>query len=254
MIRCCSLASGSKGNAFFLESENSKLLIDAGLSLKQLKERLQCIDRTLDQIDAILISHEHTDHIASLPMIEKERHIPILANAETAKAIYHQYHEDFDFRVFTTGESFEFQDLKIEAFAVQHDTLDPVGFVIEAEEKKIGFCTDLGMATSYIKKKLQFCHFLFIESNHSVSMVHASNRSDTYKNRVLGRQGHLANEEAAQLVMDVYHPQLKHIMLAHLSSECNSPEKALHVMQEKLQEKVKVSIALQDTISEVISL
>lgn len=255
MIGFCPLASGSKGNAIFLGSKRTRILIDAGLSGTAIEKRLSEIDVDLKTIAAILITHEHTDHIQGLGILGEKFKIPVFANAETAKGICSALKIRPRFKIFTTGESFEFEDLEIHPFSIPHDTLDPVGFTIRIESKKMGFCTDLGYVTSLVKKQLEICDYLYLEANHQPSMVHACSRPAIYKQRVLGKQGHLSNENCASLLSSVFHPGLKHVHLAHLSSECNHPDLALKIVQEFLaskQQSVEISIAYQEKNSKAI--
>lgn len=251
----CPLASGSKGNCIYLGTQNTKILIDAGISAKAAKEKLAQINVDLADIDAILISHEHTDHIQGLKVLAYKMGIPVLANNETAKGIVETFHDCPKFKIFSTGETFEFGDLEIHPFTIQHDTLDPVAFTIRSGSLKLGFCTDLGFVTSLVQNQLRDCDYLYVESNHQPSMVHASSRPMIYKQRVLSRSGHLSNEACGQLLGHVAHPKLKHVHLAHLSSECNTPDTALSVVNGILKEKgiqLDICIAAQDMISKAI--
>lgn len=254
MIGFCPLASGSKGNCIYLGTKHSKILIDAGLSAKSIKNRLSEICVDIADIDAILISHEHGDHIQGLKVLAFQLGIPVFTNSETAKGIHAYFNASPKFKLFSTGESFEFQDLEIHPFSIQHDTLDPVAFTIQTENIKIGVCTDLGFVTSLVEHHLKECDYLYVESNHEPSMVHASSRPMIYKQRVLGRNGHLSNEACGKLLQQIIHPKLKHVYLAHLSSECNSPEKALHVVKNHLPENqsFEITIAHQENISKLI--
>ncbi len=257
MIGYCPLASGSKGNCVYVESGETKILIDDGLSYRQLVLRLDEIGVKVDQIDAVLITHDHTDHIRGLQTLTGRHDIPIFANSDTAKGIIDSVNTSPKFKIFSTGEAFEFADLEILPFSVQHDTLDPVAFTIKVEGHKCGFCTDLGFVTSQVIEHLKGCEYLYLEANHEPSMVHASARHHFYKQRVLSRQGHLSNEECADLIEQVYHADLKAIHLAHLSSECNSVERALKTIQDKLQSlnaDTEVFIAHQDKVSAPINL
>lgn len=251
----CPLASGSKGNSIFVGSKRTKILIDGGISAKATKERLAEIGVDISEIDAIIITHDHSDHIMGLKVLSSRYGIPILANHETAKGIVNQFHDCPKFKIFSTGENFEFGDMEIHPFSIQHDTLDPVGFTIETEGKKLGFCADLGFATTLVQNKLKNCDYLYLEANHQPSMVHASARPMVYKQRVLSRTGHLSNEACGQLLCEVAHPGLKHVHLAHLSSECNTPETALNVVAEQLLMRgiqLNISVALQHAISQAI--
>jgi phosphoribosyl 1,2-cyclic phosphodiesterase len=230
----CPLASGSKGNCIYFATPDKKILIDAGISTKATKERLAEIGVSLQEIDAILISHEHSDHILGLRKLALDFGIPVLANTETAKGIYETFQECPRFKIFTTGEPFEFGDFEIHPFSIPHDTLDPVGFTIKWNGLKFGICTDLGVVTSLVREQLKNCDYLLIESNHEPNMVYASSRPMIYKQRVLSRTGHLSNEACGKLLCEIAHPGLKDVWLAHLSSECNTPERALERVQQSI--------------------
>jgi len=255
MFGFCPLASGSKGNSVYLGTQKTKILIDAGISGKQIEERLWQIGVKLSEIEAVLVSHEHIDHIAGLKVLCK-KNILVLANSATAKGIYNNLGILPKCKIFTTEESFTFGDLNIKPFSILHDTLDPVGFIIQVAGIKLGFCTDLGFVTSHVIENLKECDYLYIEANHQPSMVQASNRSLVNKQRVLGRQGHLSNEETAELLKSVMHDKLKHVYIAHLSSECNSPKLAEEMIKEIIlanNSQAEVSIAYQEKISKLIS-
>lgn len=247
----CPLASGSRGNSIFFGSSQTKILIDAGISAKALKGKLEEIGVALEDIDAILVTHEHGDHIQGLKVLALRLGIPILANHETAKGIVEVLHDCPKFKIFSTGETFQFGDLEIHPFTVQHDTLDPVAFTIKVDGLKLGFCTDLGYVTTLVQYQLRDCDYLYLEANHEISMVHASHRPMVYKQRVLGRTGHLSNEACGQLLSAIAHPGLKHVHLAHLSSECNNPQTALAVIGEILEKqgiRLDMCIAPQERI------
>jgi phosphoribosyl 1,2-cyclic phosphodiesterase len=255
MVRFCPLSSGSKGNSIFFQTQKTKILIDAGLSAKQLILRLQQINVDISEIDAILISHEHIDHIQSLKVLSLKYGIPVFANTETAKGIISALNGVPNFKIFTTGERFTFKDLSILPFSINHDTLDPVAFTIENEGVKFGVCTDLGFVTSLVRTKLEKCDYLYLEANHKPSLVLASSRPDIYKQRVLSRNGHLSNEACGELLTQIAHENLKHVHLAHLSSECNTPEIALVTVKEALARcgmQLKLSVAYQESVSEEI--
>lgn len=255
MFGFCPLASGSKGNCIFLGSKKTKILIDAGISARLIKEKLAQINVDLSEIDAILVTHEHGDHIQGLKVLAYKLGIPVLANTETAKGIVEYFHDCPKFKIFSTGETFEFGDLEIHPFSVQHDTLDPVAFTIRVDGLKIGVCADLGFATTLVRNQLKHCDYLYLEANHQVSMVHSSSRPMIYKQRVLSRIGHLSNDACGELLAEVAHPGLKHVHLAHLSSECNTHETALTVVGKILKDKgidLEMCVAPQDMISKAI--
>jgi len=248
----CPLASGSKGNCLYLGTDKTKLLIDVGISYRALKARLEEIQVGVEEIDAILVTHEHSDHVRGIEKVSTLHDIPVFTNGETAKALLSTFKQKVRFKIFSSGESFEFGEILIHPFSVQHDTLDPVAFTLQVGELKIGICTDLGFVTSTVKKQLESCDYLYIEANHEPSMVYACSRPNIYKQRVLGRQGHLSNDMSAELIKSLVHDKLKHVFLAHLSKECNHPDLALKKVRAHLGEKVKLSIAYQEKISEVV--
>jgi phosphoribosyl 1,2-cyclic phosphodiesterase len=255
MFGFCPLASGSKGNSIYVGGVDARILIDAGISASVIFERLEEISVDPKTIQAVLITHEHSDHIKGLETLISKLNIPVLANAETAKGICSSLQKRPRFKIFTTGESFQFGDLLIHPFSVPHDTLDPVGFTIQLGALKLGICADIGHATSMVKKCLENCDYLYLEANHSPSMVHASRRPPVLKQRILGKQGHLSNEDCGALLAHIYHAKLKHVHLAHLSGECNAPEVALKVVSEILaaqNRSVELSIAHQDKLSKPI--
>lgn len=251
----CPLASGSKGNCIYVGSGQTKILIDAGISAKAIKSKLEEINVDIGDIDAILITHEHGDHIQGLKLLAYKMGIPVLANSETAKGIVECFHDCPKFKIFSTGETFEFGDMQIHPFSIQHDTLDPVAFTIHVNDLKLGFCADIGFVTTLVQNQLRECDYLYVEANHQPSMVHASPRPMVYKQRVLSRLGHLSNEDCGKLLSEVAHPNLKHVHLAHLSSECNTPETALSVIRNILAEKgitLEMCVAPQHMVSKAI--
>ncbi len=255
MIGFCPLGSGSTGNSVYLGTENAKILIDCGISFKNIKERLADIQVGIDQIDAVLITHEHADHIKGLEMIVKKLGIPVFCNGDTAKALCQMIPERPKFKIFCTGEPFTYADIKIHPFSIQHDTVDPVAFTFEFSGMKIGVCTDLGFATKLVAMHLKECDYLYLEANHAEEMVHASSRPLLYKQRVLSRQGHLSNVAAGELLVEVYHDRLKHVYLAHLSSECNTEKEALTTVQGILAKSnlsVPLSVAKPHEVSQPI--
>ena len=253
MIGFCPLASGSRGNCIFFGTKETRILIDAGISLAALLRKLSEIDVPIETIQAILITHEHSDHIKGLEPLVEKFDIPVFANAETAKGIVSALNIRPRLKIFTTGESFSFGDLTVLPFSIPHDTLDPVAFAIHAMGRKVGVCTDLGHVTSLVRKMLEKCDYLYIEANHQVSMVHACPRPQATKQRILSRQGHLSNDECADLLASIVHCGLKHVHLAHLSSECNSPELALKIAGQAIAgQNVALSIAYQDKVSEPV--
>lgn len=250
----CPLASGSRGNSIYLQAGNTKVLIDAGLGFVETKKRLASIDVNIEDIEAIFITHDHLDHISGLKTILSKLDLFVIANVETARGINNSLHISPKYKIFTTDESFKYsKDLSVHPFSIQHDTLDPVGFLIETAIKKIAVCTDLGMATSLVKAHLKKSDILYIEANHIESMLQSSARPAYLKKRIMGRQGHLSNNASFDLIQEVLHSDLKNIYLAHLSPECNSKESLKKQIEQFIiknsSHKLNIEITHQEKIS-----
>lgn len=234
MVLFCPLASGSKGNCTFVGTGNTKLLIDAGISARSTQQRLAHLGVDLADIDAIVLTHDHIDHIAGLRVLARKLSVPIVCNFETARGLTHCFGKIARCKIFRTGEPFEIGDFRLLPFSIQHDTGDPVGFVLETLEGqifvKIGICTDLGFVTSLVADHLKECCCLHIEANHDPELVNLSLRPALYKQRVLGRMGHLSNRACAELLQRVAHAKLQRVYLAHLSEECNRQDLALNTV------------------------
>ena len=229
------LASGSSGNCAYLETDDTRLLIDAGLSARQIRQRLLGIGRTPENLSGILITHEHTDHTQGLGVLAGKLRIPIYCNRLTKEAIEVQFKTQLAFRLFSTGATFDLGDVTVDTFSVPHDAYDPVGFLFRTHAGNIGFLTDLGHATKLVIERVRPSHALVLEANHDVKMLQDDTRRPwATKQRILSRHGHLSNEAAAQVAEQVVSSDLKHLYLGHLSSDCNHPELARRVVAETL--------------------
>ena len=221
------LGSGSSGNCAYLETAQTRLLIDAGLSGRQIRQRLLAIGRAPEGLDGILVTHEHSDHIQGLAMIAAKLVIPIYCNRLTRDAIAAQTGGRFDFRLFSTGSSFEVGDVQVETFSVPHDAYDPVGFLVHTDSGNIGFLTDLGYATKLVIERVRAANVLLLETNHDVKLLQDDTRRPwSVKQRILSRHGHLSNDAAAGLAEQIVSADLHRLYLAHLSNDCNRPELA----------------------------
>lgn len=240
------LASGSKGNCSLLRTQEALILIDAGISYKEIESRLKSFGVNVLDIDAVFITHDHSDHMKGCEMLGKNG-ITTICNSDTARAIAKSTKFRPPFKLFVTGSVFEYKDMRVESFTVQHDTLDPVGFSFSFGSETITFCTDLGIITPYVKEMLLKSTHLILESNHCEDMVHASSRSYVYKQRVLSRQGHLSNKSVFEFLKEIK-PHTKQVILAHLSDECNEESVALASAKKALLGKdVIIMCAKQDT-------
>jgi len=257
------LGSGSAGNCTLIETEATAVLIDAGLSSRQIAHRLAQIGRDLDQIDGILLTHEHSDHTRALGVLCKERSIPIYANRLTAEALVadpeNQALKKISWRLFSTGSPFTVGDLTVESFSVPHDAYDPVGFTVRYGGVAVGLITDLGHATRLVVERLRTMDALVIESNHDMKLLQEdAARPWALKQRIMSRHGHLSNDAAATLAGEVASSRLRHLFLAHLSRDCNRPEIARETALKKLNEAgaahVAVAVASQDAPTATLDL
>ena len=229
------LGSGSSGNCAYLETPETRLLIDAGFSARQTRKRLATIGRAPEGLSGILVTHEHTDHINGLAVLCAELNVPVYCNRDTKSAIEFQLQHRFDCRIFATGASFEVGDVVVDTFSIPHDASDPVGFLLRTPAGKIGFLTDLGHATKLALERVRAANVLVLEANHDLKMLQESSRPWSLKQRIAGRHGHLSNEDAAATAEEIMSAELRHLYLGHLSRECNRPELAHRVMGERLQ-------------------
>ncbi|MDA0322159.1 MAG: MBL fold metallo-hydrolase [Verrucomicrobia bacterium] len=234
-MKICVLASSSSANCTYIESGRTRILIDAGLSAKETTVRLASIGVEPGSIQAICVSHEHSDHIAGLRVLHQRHGIPLYANSGTSDAVSSLPRNDcLGWKVFSTGAPFLVGDLRIEPFSVPHDAYEPVGFVISDLTDRVGIVTDMGTATELIRQRLRGCHGLVIETNYDDDLLRDSKRPWPLKQRIMGRQGHLSNQHAAEMIAEILSPQLRRVYLAHLSNDCNRPELAMKAMRDGL--------------------
>lgn len=235
------LASSSKGNCTYVESGETRILVDAGLRCKTLRERLAAIGRSPDDVQAVLVTHGHSDHVSGLPVLESRTGVPVYATDGTAATVERDGRREkpdlaWNFAVFAAGEPFAAGDFSVEPFPIPHDAADPVGFVLrDPSGASLGFATDLGEAPLVVRHRLAGCRALVLEFNHDRGMLLASDRAWSLKQRILGRSGHLSNEQAAELLAQVATPSLRCVVPAHLSDECNTPALALAAARDALR-------------------
>lgn len=235
-LEVCVLASGSSGNSIYVASDKTRILIDAGLSARQVAVRLDQIGVVPESISGICVSHEHGDHVAGIRVLQKRHGIPVYANAGTLSGIMRQpKSHEITAKIFQTGSPFEIGDITIEPFSVPHDAYEPVGFRLQAAGTAVGVVTDLGMATALIREKLRGCHAIIVESNHDEDLLQEAPRPWPLKQRIRSRQGHLSNIGAAQLISECATDALEHVFLSHLSSDCNTPDTALRTVASQLR-------------------
>lgn len=242
-MKFCSLYSGSSGNSLFVQGNETKILVDSGVSAKKITEALDSIDVDIKDINAILVTHEHIDHIRSLGTISKKYNIPIYASLGTWNGIENEksvikIEEKNYFRV---GEKFEIGELKIIPFQTSHDAMDSCGFSIEHENRKISIATDLGEVTNEVINNLKQSKFVLLESNYEPEVLKFCSYPYSLKSRISSSRGHLSNKDAANTVSELVEHGLENVMLGHLSKESNFPELAYKsVVNELMQNSIKI--------------
>ncbi len=253
------LGSGSNGNASYVETGETRLLVDVGFSGRQIRQRLATLGRVPENLSAILITHEHSDHICGLAAIAEKARVPVYCNRATMDEIIRITGAKLDFRLFVAGGGFDVGDISVETFSIPHDAQDPVGFVLHTNNVKIGFATDLGHVTKLVLERLRPTNALVLESNHDVKLLQdCVHRPWSLKQRILSRHGHLSNEAAADCVTEIMSAELRHLYLGHLSRDCNKPELAQRVMSQRLQtmgaSHVQLNITSQSVVSPTLTL
>ena len=265
MLELCSIASGSSGNCICVGSDNHHVLIDAGISGKRIENGLNEVDLKSQDMDGILVTHEHLDHIAGLGVMARRYGLPMYATAGTIEAIKNTpsvgkidpelFHE------IVPQEDFVIGDLTITPIHISHDAADPVAYRIKKENRTFAVVTDLGNYDDEIVQQLQGLDTLLLEANHDIHMLEVGGYPYYLKQRILGDRGHLSNELSGQLLCDILHDNLKHIMLGHLSRENNYAKLAYETVKlevtlaenEYKGEDLDMFVASRDSVSEIVT-
>ena len=241
------LGSGSAGNSALVATDHCKILIDGGLSARQIVLRLEQCGVMPEQVDGVLLTHEHGDHVCGLEVLCRKFAVPIYANAQTAEAVRcdNALDQHRNWRIFRTGAEFKICDITVQAFPVPHDAVDPVGFAFYAGSSSLGFITDLGYATKMIVERLRQVHTLVIETNHDEKLLqNDSDRPWPVKQRIMSRHGHLSNSAAASVIEELLPGKIDRVVLGHLSRDCNTPELALQAVRNAINKTGKIDIEL----------
>jgi len=279
----CPLASGSKGNSVFVSTPETAVLIDAGLSGVEIQRRLTMVGKRPEQLRAIIITHEHSDHVQGAGILSRRFNIPVYITSKTYQACKNLGKVEL-LNFFECGNAFDIDDLQVVPFSISHDACDPSGMTLACKEKKIGIATDLGIATGLVKQHLKNCDLIYIESNHDPEMLINGPYPWHLKQRIKSRTGHLSNMDTRDLVAEILgldlganlksglisdqnsdpetnldpgglQPVLKHVILAHLSEENNCPKKAAAEVTKGLNGcKVGLYVAGPDHPGEMITL
>jgi phosphoribosyl 1,2-cyclic phosphodiesterase len=235
------LASGSRGNSAVVQTSKTKILVDAGISCRETVKRLRALEEDPRSLSAILITHEHSDHVYGLLTLAKKLRVPVFMTGATHQTWARAMRDQDGTRptlekleVFEAGRGFQVGDIAVTPFTIPHDAADPVGFTFRAEGVKIGFATDLGYVPASVRDHLRRCEVLVMESNHDVEMLRVGPYPWSVKQRVMSRVGHLSNEALAQFFRNDYDGEAAYVVLAHLSEHNNHPEIARGVAENAL--------------------
>lgn len=239
-MKLMSIASGSSGNCTYVGTDTSSVLVDAGISKKKISESLKDVDMDFEDIDGIIITHEHIDHTRGLGVISRSYGIPMYATRETCEEIAGMSQlGDFDKSLLipiNPDESFNIGDIRIEAHSIWHDAADPVCYSLYNGGKKISIATDMGDYDEYIVSCLKDSDGLLVEANHDVRMLQVGPYPYSLKQRILGKRGHLSNETSGRLLLDILNEHLKAVFLGHLSKDNNYPELAYETVKYELSD------------------
>ena len=255
MIRMAVLGSGSGGNATLVSYGELHILVDAGLSAKQIALRMKLLGVDVEQLSAILLTHEHSDHARGIDVLLRKNEIPVYVNAMTREALSFKLKSDIKWKVFQSGQDFAIHELKIHAFKIPHDAAEPVGFTVSADQAKLGFLSDVGHITKPVVEKLRHCDGIYVEANYDDNLLEQDiKRPWSIKQRIQSQHGHLSNVQTAELLSEVVCKKLQVVVLSHLSSDCNCPKIASKVVSDALAQKgfaeVKVKCAEQHVPTE----
>jgi phosphoribosyl 1,2-cyclic phosphodiesterase len=257
IVKFCVLASGSSGNAALVATEKTRILVDAGLSMREIAKRLSAIGEDLSRIDAILVTHEHTDHASGVPVLARSRNVRavIYMTRLTAPSIDWGETRRVRLETFQAGASFPVGDIEVQSFSLPHDARDPVGFRFEAQGVRIGIATDLGYIPESVKYHLRRAEVLLLEANHDLDMLKVGPYPWSVKQRVMSRVGHLSNMVMRDYLLDGLDSSTAHLVLGHISEQNNHPEIVRVMASEALEQRgigTRLALAEQDRPSEVL--
>lgn len=243
------LASGSKGNAILVGTNTTWVLLDAGLSGKEIERRLSQSPIGPRNLQALLVSHEHSDHVRGVGVLSRRYDLPVYLTQGSLESMPSSVGELAHTNLIQPGRSFSIGDLTIHPFALPHDAADPVGFILEQGGCRLGVCTDCGTATQLVRTRLQHCHALVLEANHDTDRLLQGPYPWHLKQRIRSRHGHLSNEDSCELLGQIHHVELQAVVLAHLSEVNNHPDLVKQTLRNRLEpailETTQFEVALQ---------
>ena len=225
-----SLNSGSNGNCYYIGNDEEAILIDAGLSCKEIEKRMQLLDLSLHKVKAIFISHEHIDHIKGVEVLSKRYHLPVYITEPTLHNSRFRIPKS-NIVILQNNQTITIGGLVVTSFSKYHDAADPTSFTIEYNQKKVGVFTDIGHVCDNVISHFKQCHAAFLEANYDDDMLENGAYPIHLKNRIRGDRGHLSNQQALDLFTAHRHQDLSHLLLAHLSKENNHPELVKNLFQ-----------------------
>jgi len=252
MIKVCALASGSNGNCYYIESGDEAIIIDAGISRRQIVERMKKKGLSPTKLKALFISQEHSDHYRGAKMVHSKLNIPVYLTRKTVERGFFTMRPN-TVEIFEAGKTVEIGSFKIHSFLKQHDAIEPCSFRVEVANRNIGVFTDIGEACNNVKQHTALCDCIFLESNYDEQMLVKGKYPPHLKSRVSGSNGHLSNDQAADLIDQHASDKLKHILLSHISEDNNRGDIALKAF-DRFSSKHNVKLTSRYDASEIIEL
>lgn len=255
MIRFSLLGSGSGGNALLVSNDTGKILIDSGLSFRQLRLRAAQIGATLDDLKAIFITHEHADHVCGLGTVARKLDVPVFMTPGTHERLSDGVGKLPKLELFEAGEEMRIGDIEVSSFSVSHDAGDPVSYVVHSGGMRLGLATDLGQVSQLVISRLTGAHALILESNYCPHMLSQSKYPAALQQRIRGRMGHLSNGDAGALLATLLHEHLRIVVLVHISEENNHPRLAHEAAAKVVRSlPVRISVAEQNRPTELFEI
>ncbi|NQU07177.1 MAG: MBL fold metallo-hydrolase [Candidatus Abyssubacteria bacterium] len=250
------LASGSGGNSILVSTKKTNLLIDAGLSCRELVRRLESVGILPRDVSAVVVTHEHQDHIRGVGVLSRRHNVPIYINAATLQSARSLVGEVQTARPFNTGDAITIGDLTAQTYPVPHDAADPIGLTLRNSARCVGIALDMGYPTGLVKQRLRGSNLLILEFNHDPKMLRQCARPWELKQRIMSKKGHMSNEAALEFLCELIHDRLHAIVLAHISREANSSEILYSAVSERLRQigrsDIKIFIGAQDDVGQQI--
>lgn len=258
-LEFCSLNSGSNGNSSFASAGKTRILVDAGLTGRSIAKALEKIRVLPETIDAILVTHEHSDHVQGVGVLSRKYHIPVYANEATWQAMMRSIGEVPPglIRIFESENEFYIGDIGVQSIPIPHDAAEPVAFRLYAGSRSVSVATDMGRVPKKVLRHLSGSDLILLESNHDPDMLRSNTRyPEALKQRILGSHGHLSNLTCAQTLMALYETGVRHALLGHLSRDNNTPELAMRTVQDELKrqgllpgEDIRLDMTWRDRLS-----